>query len=421
MRGYRDAVDDHVERRDAVTAVPYPLRVAAAVSWRLLVVAGLLTLVGYVVVNLTVVFVPLAVGLLLTALLGPGVNALARGGVPRVLATALVVVVGLALFGGMLTFVVQAFVDGLPQLRTQVGETVVGLQRYLRDPPFGLPPVELDALIDRATAALQENRAQITSGALATAYTLADFLTGLVLAIFVVIVFMYHGEGTWRFLIKAVPQHSRDRVDVAGQRGFAALVGYVRATMLVAVIDAAGIGVGLAAVGAPLVIPLTALVFLSAFIPVVGAVLSGVLAVLVVLVANGPVAALIVLAVVLGVQQLEGNVLQPLIMGKAVALDALSVVLAVTVGTVLAGITGALLAVPLLAVLNAGIRSLTRDDDSVDPRQIEQDDPRAAVPAGQPGSVEAAEEAEVLRAAEDAGADPGVDGPDQVPGDVTRW
>ncbi len=405
-------MDDHVDRRDAVAAVPYPLRVAAAVSWRLLVVAGLLVLVGYVVVNLTVVFVPLAVGLLLTALLGPGVNALSRRGVPRVLATALVVVVGLTLFSGMLAFVVQAFVDGLPQLRTQVNETIAGLQRYLRDPPFGLPPIEFDAIVDRARQALQENRAQITSGALATAYTLADFLTGLVLAIFVVIIFMYHGDAIWRFLTKAVPQHSRDRVDVAGQRSYAALVGYVRATVLVAVIDAVGIGIGLAAVGAPLVIPLTALVFLSAFIPVVGAVLSGLLAVLVVLVANGPVAALIVLAVVLGVQQLEGNVLQPLIMGRAVALNALAVVLAVAVGVVLAGVTGALLAVPLLAALNAGIRSLTRDDDSVDPRQIEQDNPRAAIPAGQPGSVEAAEEAETLRAAEGAGADPGEDRPD---------
>ena len=379
-------VDQQPERRDPAAAVPYPLRVASAVSWRILVVAGALTVLGYVIINLTVVFIPLAVGLLLTALLGPVVNWLARHRVPRWLAAVVVMVVGLAGFGGLL-----AFVAGLPDLRAQVSETVAGLQSYLQDPPFGLPPV--DSLVEQARTALTRNRSTLTSGALATAYSVADFLTGIVLVIFVLIVFMYRGEVSWQFLLKVVPQHTRRRVDLAGQRGYASLVGYVRATVLVAVIDAIGIGIGLVAVRAPLVVPLTALVFLSAFIPIVGAVLSGILAVLVVLVAKGPVAALIVLAVVLAVQQLEGNVLQPLIMGRAVALDALSVVLAVTVGTVLGGITGAVLAVPLLAMLNAAVRSLTRDDDTTDPRAVDQDDPRAAVPAGEPGSVEAAEDA----------------------------
>lgn len=384
-------MDEQPERRDPSLAVPYPLRVAAAVSWRFLAVAGAITAVGYVIIQLTVVFIPLAVALLLTALLGPVVNALARRRVPRWLATMVVVVVGLAAVGGLLAFVVQAFVSGLPQLSQQVGQTVARMQRFLQDPPFGLPSIELDALIDQARNALTQNRSTITSGALSTAYSVADFLTGLVLALFALVVFMYHGANIWRFLIKVVPRHSRRRVDLAGQRGYAALVGYVRATFLVAVIDAVGIGIGLLAVGAPLVVPLTALVFLSAFIPVAGAVISGLIAVLVVLFANGPGAALIVLAVVLAVQQLEGNVLQPLIMGKAVALGALPVVLAVTVGTVLAGITGALLSVPLLAVLNAATRSLTRDDDDIDPQEVNQDDPRAAIPAGEPGSVEAAE------------------------------
>lgn len=383
--------------------MPYPLRVAAAVSWRLLAVAGLLIVIGYVVIQLSVVFIPIAVGLLVTALLAPAVNACTRARIPRALATAMVVVVGVAALGGMLAFVVQAFVDGLPELQAQVNETIAGLQRYLRDPPFGLPAVELDSIVDRARQALQENRAQITSGALATAYTLVDFVTGLVLATFVVIVFMYQGGSIWKFLVKVVPATSRDRVDVAGQRSYAALVGYVRATVLVAVIDAVGIGIGLAAVGAPLVVPLTALVFLSAFIPVVGAVLSGILAVLVVLVANGPVAALVVLAVVLGVQQIEGSVLQPLIMGRAVALGALAVVLAVTVGTLLAGITGALLSVPLLAALNAGIRSLVRDDPAVDPVAVEQDRPMSSLPA--PEQPARAGDAPAADPADDAGTD----------------
>lgn len=387
------AVDPHPPRRDPSAAVPYPVQVSAALCWRFLVIAAALTVIGYVVITLRLVFVPLAIGVLLTALLAPLVSALVRARAPRWLAATVVLVVGLATVGGVLSFVVQAFIDGLPELTAQVNETITGLERYLRDPPFGLPPVEVSALLDQATTALSENRSQLTSGVLATAYTLADFLTGMVLAIFIVIIFLYQGDSTWRFLLRGVPDYIRPKVDLAGQRGFAALVGFVRATFLVAVVDAVGIGIGLVAVSAPLVVPLTALVFLSAFIPIAGAVLSGILAVLVVLVANGPVAALIVLAVVLGVQQLEGNILQPLIMGRAVALDALAVVLAVTIGTVLAGITGALLSVPLLAVLNAAIRSLVNDDRSVDPDAVDPNDPRAAVPAGQPGSVEAHEAA----------------------------
>ena len=176
----------------------------------------------------------------------------------------------------------------------------------------------------------------------------------------------------WRFVLGAVPRPVRARADVAGQRSFSALIGFIRATALVAVVDATGIGTGLALVGAPLVVPLAALTFLAAFIPVIGAVVSGGLAVLVVLVANGLVPALIVLGVVVGVQQLEGNVMQPLLMGRAVELSGVAVVLAVAVGSVLAGIAGALLSVPLLAALNAGIRALISGDA----------EPSAAAPGG---------------------------------------
>ncbi|MGB8961372.1 MAG: AI-2E family transporter, partial [Pseudonocardiaceae bacterium] len=233
---------------------------------------------------------------------------------------------------------------------------------WLQHPPFGLPPVNLQNLLDSLSRSVANNRYAITSGALSTALTVGQYVTGAVLALFTLIYFLYGGKSMWRFLLGAVPGPVRDRVDIAGQRSFASLVGFIRATALVAVVDAVGIGIGLVVVGAPLVVPLVALTFLAAFIPVVGAVVSGVVAVLVVLVTNGPVPALIVLAVVIGVQQLEGNVLQPLLMGRAVELNGVAVVLAVAVGSVVAGIAGALLAVPLLAVLNAGIRALVSGD-----------------------------------------------------------
>ncbi|MDQ4104689.1 MAG: AI-2E family transporter [Actinomycetota bacterium] len=356
--------------RDAAAAVPYPLQVAAALSWRLLVVAGMLVVVGYVVIALRVVVIPVAVALLLTALLAPVVDWLNRHRVPRSLATLVVVVGGLALIGGLLTLVIQAFVAGLPELQTQVSASVQQIRVWLQDPPFGLPPVNLQNLLDSLSRSVANNRSAITSGALSTAFTLGQYLTGAALALFSLIYFLYSGRSMWQFLLGAVPRRVRRRVDLAGQRGFASLSGFIRATVLVAVVDAVGIGIGLVAVGAPLVVPLTALTFLAAFIPVVGAVISGVIAVLVVLVANGPVPALIVLGVVIAVQQLEGNVLQPLLMGRALELNGMAVVLAVTVGSVLAGIAGALLAVPLLAVLNAGIRGLisggAEPDDAAD-------------------------------------------------------
>jgi predicted PurR-regulated permease PerM len=352
--------------RDAAAAVPYPLRVAAALSWRLLAITGMVVVLGYIVIILRVVVIPVAVALLLTALLGPVVDWLTRHRVPRGLATLVVLVAGLALIGGLLAFVIQAFVNGLPALQAQIVTSVQQIRVWLQHPPFGLPPVNLQNLLDSLSRSLSANRDAITSGALSTALTVGQYLTGAALVLFTLIYFLYGGRSIWRFLLGVVPHPVRGRVDVAGRRGFASLVGFIRATVLVAVVDAVGIGIGLVVVGAPLVVPLAALTFLAAFIPVVGAVISGVIAVLVVLVANGPVPALIVLGVVIAVQQLEGNVLQPLLMGRAVELNGVAVVLAVAVGSVLAGIAGALLSVPLLAVLNAGIRALVSEDTEAD-------------------------------------------------------
>lgn len=337
---------------------------AASFSWRVLVVAGFFLLLGYVLITLRVVVVPVAVALLLNALLGPVVNWMTKHYVPRGLATLVVLVAGLALIGGLLALVIQAFVAGLPDLQVQVGDSVNEIKGWLRHPPFGLPPVNAENLLNTVGNAISgDGGSNLTSGAVSTAFTVGEFLTGAALTLFTLIYFLYGGRAMWLFLVRLAPAGVRDRVDLAGLSGFASLVGFVRATVLVAVVDALGIGIGLLAVGAPLVVPLTALVFLAAFIPVVGAVVSGAVAVLVVLVSKGLVSAIVVLGVVIGVQQLEGNVLQPLLLGRAVKLNGLAVVLAVAVGSVTAGITGALLAVPTLAVLNSGIRSLTGGDE----------------------------------------------------------
>lgn len=351
---------------DAASSIPRPLRVSAALSWRALVVIAVLYVLVMAISQLSVVVIPVAVALLLAALLAPMVSWLHRHKVPRALATAVVLVGGLAVVGGILTLVVNTFIAGFPDLQHQVLLSLVSLKHWLAEGPLHLQEPQIEGYIQQATSWLQRNQSLLTNGALSTATTFGNFLTGLVLALFTLIFFLHDGRGIWQYLIKVVPAANRRRVDIAGIRGFASLVGYVRATALVAVADAIGIGIGLTVIGVPLAIPLSALVFLGGFIPVVGAVASGTVAIIVALVTKGWLAGLLVLAVVLAVQQIEGNVLQPALLGRAVSLHALAVVLAISAGAVLAGIIGALISVPLVAVLNAAIRSLVSEEDGLD-------------------------------------------------------
>jgi putative heme transporter len=371
------AADVPPAARNPADEVPYPLRVAAAVCWRLLVVAGALVIAGWLVIEMSVVVIPVAVALLFAALLGPAVDALAKRGVPRGLATTVVLIGGLVVVGGVLTFVVNAFITGLPDLQTQISGSIDRIQHWLVNGPLKISEADLQEARSSLTGTLSENQDQITSGAMSVAGGVGHFVTGLLLVLFTLIFFLYDGRGIWSFLMRLLPRRSRDRIDVAGERGFAALVGYVRASVMVAVVDAVFIGIGIWAVGLPLVVPLAALVFLGAFIPIVGAVLTGAVAVLVALVTNGPVSALIVLAIVIAVQQIEGHVLQPLLMGRAVQIHPLVVVLAVAGGVVVAGIIGALLAVPLVAVINAGARSLVSGDPET-PQEVHALDPMDA-------------------------------------------
>ncbi|HVL84232.1 MAG TPA: AI-2E family transporter [Pseudonocardia sp.] len=359
--------------------IPTPLRVASEVSGRLLVVAAALGLLIYLVILLRIVVIPVAIAVLLAALLAPVVQWLAVRRVPRGLATALVLVGGLALLGGLLSFVINTFISGFPELRRQLVASVTSAQQLLAGPPFNLPDDWLADLPARLGQTVSDNRGALTSGALSTAATVGEIVAGIALAFFALIFFLYDGPRIWRFLLRLAPRSHRDRVAVAGLRSFATLVGYVRATAIVAIVDATGIGLGLYLVGVPLAVPLAALVFLGAFIPTVGAVLTGTVAVLIALVANGPVEALIVLAIVIAVQQLEGNVLQPLLLGRAVRLHELAIVLAVAAGVVIAGITGALLAVPLLAVVNTAVRSFTAPHEH-DPASVDAVDPGQALP-----------------------------------------
>ncbi|WP_260194323.1 AI-2E family transporter [Actinophytocola gossypii] len=350
--------------------VPTGLRVSAALAWRFLFVIAALYVLVWLAGYFSHIMVPLAIALLLAALMAPGVDRLVQLRVPRGLAALIVMVAGLAVVGGLITFVIITFSQGLPKLQQQVSDSLEQIRDWLVQGPLHLRQEQIQGFIDDTIDAIQDNQSALTEGAITTATTIGEILTGFVLTVFILIFFLYDGAGIWRFITRGVPSRVRERVDVAGRRGFAALVSYVRATAAVALVDAVGIGIGLAIVGVPLVVPLAALVFLAAFVPIIGAVLAGTVAVLVALVANGFVPALIVLAIVVGVMQLESHVLQPWLLGRAVRLHPLAVVLAIAAGLVAAGIAGALLSVPLLAVLNAGIKSLV-NERGTDPDEVD--------------------------------------------------
>ncbi|MGI5213107.1 AI-2E family transporter [Plantactinospora sp. CA-290183] len=338
--------------------VPHGLRIAAAWSWRLIVIGIVAWALLRVVGTIRIVIIPLAIALLLSALLGPAVGLLLRARFPRSLATAVVLVTGLAAVVGTLTLVVNEFIRGVPDLSRNATGGIRQIQEWLQTGPLHMSDRQLDSYIEQGERWINENTQSLTSGAVSTAATVAELITGALLVLFATFFFLRDGGKIWRFIVQLLPVAARWRVDDAGRASWSTLVAYVRATVLVAFIDAVGIGVFLVIFDIPFAFPLAALVFLGAFIPIVGATLSGAVAVLVALVDSGWVTALIILGVVIGVQQVEGHILQPLIMGRAVAIHPLAVIVAIAAGVVLAGIVGALVSVPLIAVLNTAVRRL---------------------------------------------------------------
>ncbi len=338
--------------------VPQGLRVGAAWAWRMIMIGAALFGLLWLITKLTIVVIPLIIALLLAALLGPAVSRMRRMGVHRSLATTIAVVGGLAAVVATFTLVIREFVDGLEDLTARAREGLDKIELYLKEGPLQLTDLQLTNLINQIREIVTSNQDQLTELGLTTATTAVEIVSGTFLVLFALFFFLRDGRQIWRFSINLVPAAARENVDQAGLAAWRTLVSYVRATVLVAFIDAVGIGIALAVLRVPLALPLAALVFLMAFIPIIGATLSGAVAVLVALVTNGPITALVVLGAVIAVQQIEGHLLQPLIMGRAVAIHPLAVIVAIAGGLILGGIIGALIAVPIVAVLNTGIRRL---------------------------------------------------------------
>jgi predicted PurR-regulated permease PerM len=332
--------------------------VAAAWSWRLILVVAATGLVLWGLGQLHQVVIPVLIAMLLSALLSPAVGWLRQRRVHRTLSTAMVLLGGVILVAGTLTLVVTEFVSNYPEIAARAQTGLASIQNWLKNGPLNLSDKQLNGLLDAAQNWLKAHQSSLTTGAISTATTALDVVASMFLIMFTTFFFLRDGDRIWRFLVNLLPRGARVPLATAGQQSWQTLVAYVRATVLVAFIDAVGIGIGLVALRVELAFALAALVFLGAFIPIIGATLSGAVAVLLALVTHGPFTALLVIVIVIGVQQLEGHVLQPLIMGRAVSIHPLAVILAIATGLVIAGIIGALVAVPTVAVLNTGIRHL---------------------------------------------------------------
>jgi putative heme transporter len=336
-----------------ISRVPSWLATAAAWTWRLLVV-----LVGFgvlltVATRLALVTIPIIVALVLSTFCVPPARWLESKGVPRGLAAALVVIGGLGAFGGIIALLAPAFVEEVQEL----GPTVqAGLQDLFAftERTFGYDEAAIQDLIADGFEQLQGQGGALASGVATAGAAVIQGITALALAIVLLFFFVKDGDQIVAWMIARTPDTQRSTVRAAGRRAWVALSGFVRGTALVALVDAVGIGIGLAVLGVPLVLPIAVVTFFASFIPVVGAFVAGLIAVLVALAATGELTTtLLVLAVVVGVQQFESNVLQPVIMRRAVSLHPVVILAALTAGGLLIGIIGAFLAVPVAAVLSA--------------------------------------------------------------------
>ena len=332
--------------------VPYGVDLAAAWSWRFIVIVAAGFLIAKAVGFLSLVVMPVVIALFIAALVQPLVAVLSRV-FARGAATALVVLGLLGVVALMLTFATQQVVQGATDLSDQVVDGLEQIRTWLTDGPLNASDAQIQDAIQQAQSAVTSSNAEIVNRLTDVSTTIGHVVAGFFIVLFATYFFLADGRPIWAWVVRLFPRAARARVDASGQVAWLSLTAFVRATVLVALVDAIGIMIVAAILKVPFVVAIGVLVFLTAFIPLVGATVSGVVAVLVALVAQGPITALLMLAGVVAVQQVEAQVLQPFLLGRMVRVHPLAVILAVASGVYLAGIAGALVAVPLAAAVNS--------------------------------------------------------------------
>lgn len=346
---------------ESESAVPKGVRDASEWAWRFLLIAAALALAGWLIGHLSEIVVPIIVALLLAALLYPIFWRL-DAKLPRGVAAAITVLGTLAILAGLMTFVGTQFANQLPDITAQVGKGVDQIRDWIRD-TFHITDSQFTEYFQKARDALSNSSNDLGGTAAKAGLTATHVIAGFFISMFALFFFLLEGPHIWAWVVRLFPRRARGRVASSGEIAWGQLQAFCKATILVAAADATGIGLGALILGVPFASGIALLVFLGAFIPVVGALLSGIVAVLLALVALGPVQALIMLGVVIGVQQIESHVLQPFLLGRAVRVHPLAVILAIATGVIVWGIVGALIAVPVAAVVNAVGHHLLAHDE----------------------------------------------------------
>jgi predicted PurR-regulated permease PerM len=350
MAHARDELEEIRQKDYEGVRVPRSFATAAAYSWRFLVITLAVAVVLYFMVTLRIVVLPIIIAILMASVLVRPLRMLRRRGVKPGLASALVLIGTILLFVGIITLVSRSVAGQLTELTASIDKGFREIQDWLVTGPLALSREQVDNFAAQAREALSTNRAQILAGVGRGVHVAAEIAAGFLLSMFVLFFFLKDGDRLWAAVVNLFPPERQPVVDDAGRRSFVTVGSYLRGVSITALVDAVLIAIALVIVGVPLVIPLAALTFFGAFIPLVGATLAGIVAALVALVAEGPAAALVVVAAIVAIQQVEGHLLAPIVLGRAVQLHPLAIALSLAAGAVIGGVLGTLLAVPITAV-----------------------------------------------------------------------
>jgi predicted PurR-regulated permease PerM len=343
--------------------VPPLLRNAASWCWRLLLVAAVLYLAFKIADALRLFVIPLIAALLLSALLQPLTALLRRAGLPGLAATWCTVLLTIVVLGGIGLLIANRVQADYPALTAELRRTIGEVQSYLSGPPFRLKGVRLHQLSSKLLSYLSKHKSVVTGAVITGGRYFIEVLTGFILTFFITFFLLKDGRKIWTWLTSGLRPQARQRARQAGDAGWHALVAYVRGTTLVAAIHAVFIGLALWLIGVPLAVPLTMLVFLAAYVPLVGILVVGALAIVITLATKGWIAAVILLAVFLAENQIESHLLQPLVVGRIVRLHPLAIIVVLAIGGIVAGIPGAIVAVPTAAVISYAWPYLRGDHD----------------------------------------------------------
>lgn len=378
--------------------MPLGVRTASEWAWRFIVIAVAVGLGAWLLAQVSEVAIPVVVAILLAALLHPIKRFLQRV-LPNGLAAGITVLGTLAVLVALFSFVGSQFSTQFSDLTNQVSAGLAQIRDWVSN-TFGVSDTKITEYLAKARDELTSGDSNLGATAAAAGLTAGHVVAGFFMAMFALFFFLADGPGIWAWLVRLFPRGARQKVHSSGLIAWDQLCAFARATVLVAAVDAIGIGVGAAILGVPFASGIGLLVFFGAFVPVIGAAISGGVAVILALVALGPVKALIMLAIVIAVQQLESHILQPILIGRAMSVHPLAIILGIATGVVVAGIVGALIAVPIVAVANAVGRHL------LDAHDLSPDDAEEFLSPSQQAEVEVSRTEVAEEAAARADQDP---------------